>query len=206
MSTCPAPQAFPPVPTTPLSSESEERQGDLIDLDSDPCRGRRVGHCDAMAPRRRGRRRRAVRSRPAGRRDGDADRAGDLVGSRGGEATLVQLEVALSRLPHQPTPRRLPPRSCLGPTSTSRPASPSQCTRWALTASPKFVERKTGDAPSPTRQWGQRTAPPTMTSPPTCSSLSRSNDHILRHLCSSGAWTTSPPIASSRPRTRTTRG
>ena len=37
MSMSPAPQVFPPVPTTPLSSESEERlQGDLIDLDSDP--------------------------------------------------------------------------------------------------------------------------------------------------------------------------
>ena len=36
MSMSPAPQVFPPVPTTPLSSESEERQGDLINLDRDP--------------------------------------------------------------------------------------------------------------------------------------------------------------------------
>ena len=36
MSMSPAPQVFPPVPTTPLSSEAEENQGNLIDLDSDP--------------------------------------------------------------------------------------------------------------------------------------------------------------------------
>ena len=36
MSMSPAPQVFPPVPTTPLSSEAEEQQGNLIDLNSVP--------------------------------------------------------------------------------------------------------------------------------------------------------------------------
>ena len=84
MSMSPALQVFPPVPTTPLSSESEERQGDLI------------------------RRRRAVCPRPAGSRNGDADRAGDFVNSHGGAGRLwCTWERAL--LPRQPPPRRLPP-------------------------------------------------------------------------------------------------